>query len=131
MSVAIPWFVELGVLLGATIILVIVVGRRLWYACWLLLTLVVGIGIRRDGPFGRLITRLLNKLFGTPTTDEQRYGCDCGAPMTNSGAYSRTQYRVEHWECTDDDCRKSGQAYIFDNEMHNYGEGVLDGQVNP
>lgn len=131
MTALISGGIETIALLVIACILIIVAGRRLWYACWLLLALVVGIAVRRDGPFGRLITRLLNNLFGTPTTDEQRYECDCGAPMTNTSARSYNEYRVELWKCTDDDCWKSGQAYIFDDEIHNYGEGVLDGQVNP
>jgi hypothetical protein len=122
--------VEIVGLLVVAIIL-IVAGRTLWNGVWLILALVVGSAIGRDGPFGKLIIRLLNNRFGTPTTDERRYECDCGALMTNTGAYSRTQYRVEHWECTDTECDLTGRAFVFDNKANNYGEGVLDGQVKP
>lgn len=71
--------------------------------------------------------------FGTSTTNEQLYECSCGAPMENTGAYSKgsgeTRYCVESWECTDKECQRMAQAYIFVKAAESYGEGCLSGQV--
>ncbi len=75
----------------------------------------------------------LGSLLGSSPIDEQLYDCDCGAPMENTGAYTKgqgeTRYRVENWECTDGDCWHTAQAYIFVDPTESYGKGCLSGQV--
>ena len=51
--------------------------------------------------------------------------------MENTIAHSHVKYRVETWECTDEDCLRAGQTYRFEDEAHNYGTGPLTGQVDP
>lgn len=83
-----------------------------------------------------LLTRLVEEValpFGTSTTNEQLYDCSCGAPMENTGTYTKgqgeTRYRAEYWNCTDDDCRQIAQAYIFQDGSESYGDGPLAGHV--
>jgi lysozyme family protein len=133
MSALVSWLTTtFGPLGGALagIVLLIIGAYIAWYAFWGIVTLAVAVVLRRDS-WRHTAGDLLARLFGTTTTDEQRYTCQCGAPMKNTIARSQTEYRVETWECTDEDCLRAGQAYRFEDEAHNYGTGPLAGQVNP
>lgn len=76
---------------------------------------------------------LLSRLFGPSTCHKQLYDCRCGAPMENTIAYTQGQgdrkYRVETWDCTDEECICAAQAYIFTDGSESYGKGPLQGQV--
>jgi hypothetical protein len=74
---------------------------------------------------------LLGRLFGPSTTNEQTYTCECGAPMENTVVHSTTEFRIETWHCTDDECILTGRAYLCEEDGESYGEGVLAGQVDP
>jgi hypothetical protein len=76
----------------------------------------------------------LERLVGPSTTDELKYTCVCGAPMENTAVHTGKQvrdkqYRVETWQCMDEECGRSGRAFIFENDDGCYGKGVLEGKV--
>ena len=131
MSALIPWLTTtFGPLGGALVFIVLlIIGTYIaWYAFWSIVTIAVAVILRRES-WRHTAGDLLARVVGTTTTDEQRYTCQCGASMSNTIAHSRTNYRVETWECTDKNCYRVGRAVIFEEEGESYGEGVLAGQV--
>jgi hypothetical protein len=74
---------------------------------------------------------LLSWLFSPSSTSEYQYECECGAPMEIIAGIDYNEYRVETWRCTDDECLRGGQAYLFEQDGESYGEGVLAGKIDP
>lgn len=130
MTALVPWlpapFESLG---GAfvVIVLLLISTYLAWDAFWLIATVAIAIPLRRS----QRARSLVGRLFGTPTTNEEQYTCQCGAPMANTTAHSTDEYTIRTWHCTDEACLRVGQEYRFANEAHNYGTGPLDGQVKP
>lgn len=77
-----------------------------------------------------VLSWLLSRLAGdTSKRDTGTYSCRCGAPMENTAAHTKNEYRKEFWECTGKDCHEMAEVYLFENESESYGTGPLKGQV--
>lgn len=76
-----------------------------------------------------LLDSVFSRVAPTPIESEQLYECPCGEPMECTTAHSTDDCVIQTWECTDPDCLRGGQAYLFDDETDSYGKHALAGQV--